>query len=299
MKTRNVKKNLIGEQDVAYGEGQVDQTRAGGDYAIDQIRSLWPINDVAELDTLDPTRHPKAVRLDRVTLKATMYQWVSGTNSWTAIPLGDSVQPNDSINSVVYRRQETKPAVPTGGSYDNLVPINWSSSIPAGTGIVWSSSRIFFRNGGYPQASIWSAVAQLSDSAPVIEGGSNSNVSDTDTYTWLQAEESDQVVKTWSITADAAIREIAVGSTDIVGIGTFTAQLRRSTEQTDPLTWPVVESVSRTTEGIFLPMYDTVPNGQTYYYALSIRKGGTEGIAQYLAQPLRVDIFIKSPIIVF
>lgn len=62
--------------------------------------------------------------------------------------------------SSVFCRSCVRPATPTGGSYDNPLPVEkvWSDGIPAGepTLPVWMSRRMFTSDGQPPQESAWS-----------------------------------------------------------------------------------------------------------------------------------------------
>lgn len=60
MTTRVITKALATEQDLAYGEGVVEQTRAGVSYELDMIRGFRPCNSQEELLALDPGKFPKA-----------------------------------------------------------------------------------------------------------------------------------------------------------------------------------------------------------------------------------------------
>lgn len=61
MTTFVVEKNLITQQDIAFGENTFTQVRGGGTFSVDEVRALYPINSLAELNTLDPIKFPKAV----------------------------------------------------------------------------------------------------------------------------------------------------------------------------------------------------------------------------------------------
>jgi hypothetical protein len=75
MTERLVKKNLIGIEDLQYGEGSSQQTRAGGQYTITDVRSFWPVNSTAELNNLEPSLHPKAALVQGGT--CTFYQFAN------------------------------------------------------------------------------------------------------------------------------------------------------------------------------------------------------------------------------
>ena len=66
-----------------------------------------------------------------------------------------------SFKSRVFKRQNTRPDTPTGGTYDNPVPAGWSDGVPNGYAIIWSSLCTFYGNG---LNSGWSLPAPESDS---------------------------------------------------------------------------------------------------------------------------------------
>lgn len=57
---RTVKKNLIGQEDILYGEGTVTQERGAGSYPISKVRTIQPVNSTAELAALDTSKFTKA-----------------------------------------------------------------------------------------------------------------------------------------------------------------------------------------------------------------------------------------------
>lgn len=58
---RTITKALAAEEDLLFGEGTANQSRAGVDYAVSKIRGFRPVNSQDELDNLDFTKFPKAV----------------------------------------------------------------------------------------------------------------------------------------------------------------------------------------------------------------------------------------------
>ena len=68
-----------------------------------------------------------------------------------------------SFKSRVFKRQNTRPDTPTGGTYDNPIPSEggWTDGIPSGAAIIWSSVCTFYGNG---LSSGWSVPASESDS---------------------------------------------------------------------------------------------------------------------------------------
>ena len=69
-----------------------------------------------------------------------------------------------SFKSRVFKRQNTIPDTPTGGTYDNPIPTSggWTDGIPQGSSIIWSSVCTFYGDG---TSSGWSNPAPESDSA--------------------------------------------------------------------------------------------------------------------------------------
>ena len=67
-----------------------------------------------------------------------------------------------SFKSRVFKRQNSKPATPTGGTYDNPLPTSggWHDGIPSGQAIIWSSVCTFYGNG---LSSGWTEPAAESD----------------------------------------------------------------------------------------------------------------------------------------
>ena len=81
---RTVTKVLGTQQDLLFGEGQVQQQRAGGLYTVDKIRGFYPCNSLAELNALDTEKFPKAALVvgSSITFYAhngTSYEVVSGS----------------------------------------------------------------------------------------------------------------------------------------------------------------------------------------------------------------------------
>jgi len=70
---RTVTKALAAEEDLLYGEGTAQQTRAGLAYTVSKIRGFRPVNDTTELAELDPLKFPKAILVESGTYK--LYQY--------------------------------------------------------------------------------------------------------------------------------------------------------------------------------------------------------------------------------
>lgn len=72
----------------------------------------------------------------------------SSPSNWPEVTggSGGTVDPSElplKFTSFVFKRNVGAPATPTGGSYENPVPSGWEDAVPAGTGPLWMSSRIF------------------------------------------------------------------------------------------------------------------------------------------------------------
>lgn len=75
------------------------------------------------------------------------------------------ISPNASFKSTVFKRINSTPSAPTGGSYSNPVPSGWSDGIPAGEQKLWASTRIFTTDGKAPQQAAWTTPRQMTDTA--------------------------------------------------------------------------------------------------------------------------------------
>lgn len=80
MTTRTVKKNLAGENDLLLGEGSVIQTRNDAPYTIEKIRTIRPVNSIAELNALDVDQFVKAALFESDTI--TLYAYSVGSGLW-------------------------------------------------------------------------------------------------------------------------------------------------------------------------------------------------------------------------
>ena len=69
---------------------------------------------------------------------------------------------NGCFKSIVFKRTNTKPDTPAGGSYSDPLPSGWEDGIPAGNEILWSSSCIFYADGS---SSGWTEPRQMTDTA--------------------------------------------------------------------------------------------------------------------------------------
>ena len=120
------------------------------EYSIDGIYNWHPI--------LNPT--------DKFERRAT-FENDKQVTPWSdpyAIGKGDAGA--TSFSSFVYKRTNTKPATPTGGSYINPVPDGWSDGIPNGEEIVWVTTRKFGKDDADTD-STWKVPAQMTDTASI------------------------------------------------------------------------------------------------------------------------------------
>lgn len=77
----------------------------------------------------------------------------------------DGLSPNMAYKSTVFKRSNTTPATPTGGSYANPVPTGWSDGVPSGEEKLWASTRVFSSDGLDPQQASWTTPRQMTDTA--------------------------------------------------------------------------------------------------------------------------------------
>ncbi len=75
----------------------------------------------------------------------------------------DGVSPNTSFKSIVFKRSNTTPDIPDGGTYGNPVPDGWSDGVPSGEEMLWMSTRIFSSDGNAPQQSAWTSPSVAAD----------------------------------------------------------------------------------------------------------------------------------------
>lgn len=75
----------------------------------------------------------------------------------------DGTSPNTSFKSIVFKRSNTTPSTPEGGSYASPVPTGWSDGIPSGEGKIWMSTRIFSSDGESPQQAVWTDPKEATD----------------------------------------------------------------------------------------------------------------------------------------
>lgn len=82
----------------------------------------------------------------------------------TGIAAGGIEGPAGSFKSMVFKRAVTQPATPTGGTYENPIPVGWYDSIPEGTEMIWASTATFYGDGSH---SDWSVPVEMKDTNKV------------------------------------------------------------------------------------------------------------------------------------
>ncbi len=122
------------------------------------------------------------------------------TLSWRVMAAGvegepgkDGISPNASFKSTVFRRTNQNPETPSGGDFNNPVPIGWSDGIPEGEAKLWASTRIFTTDGKLPQQEQWSSPRQMTDTADFdVEFSSEENPSDPEGHPNTNAQWSNE-----------------------------------------------------------------------------------------------------------
>lgn len=75
--------------------------------------------------------------------------------------------PQLNTTALAFKRSNSTPAQPTGGSYDSPLPTSggWTAQVPTGEEKLWVVTRIFTSDGLEPQQENWSSPRPLSDTA--------------------------------------------------------------------------------------------------------------------------------------
>ena len=97
--------------------------------------------------------------------KIPVYQTGTSDNPDTTTGTADA-----RFKASVFKRSSTKPAAPTGGSFNAPVPSGWSDAIPADVNNtpVWMSVRWFFEDATRTAATTWSDPVQITDTSNII-----------------------------------------------------------------------------------------------------------------------------------
>lgn len=107
--------------------------------------------------------------------------WLLNPSTREKIPVyqtgGESTDPSTGTTDArfkasIFKRSSTKPAAPTGGSFNSPVPPTggWSDAIPADSNNtpVWISVRWFFEDATRTAATTWSDPVQITDTSNII-----------------------------------------------------------------------------------------------------------------------------------
>lgn len=84
---RTVLKSLAGEEDLLWGRGQVNQSRAGGTYPVSKLSFTKVVTSIAALDLLDPTQFPSVAVVENGTYTVYEYDAVLG---YQAVRVGNA-----------------------------------------------------------------------------------------------------------------------------------------------------------------------------------------------------------------
>ena len=107
---------------------------------------------------------------DKVSYNGNVYKCIKQTTAGIA-PTNETYwkilvyRGSTAFKSTVFKRSNTKPSAPTGGSFDAPVPSGWSDGVPSGEAIIWASTRIFTSDGQSPQQASWTNPQQMTDTA--------------------------------------------------------------------------------------------------------------------------------------
>lgn len=80
--------------------------------------------------------------------------------SWEISKIKGEKGTDGAFKSTVFKRSNTAPSAPSGGTYASPVPSGWSDGIPNGTAIVWASSCTFYAD---DTSTGWSTPRQMTD----------------------------------------------------------------------------------------------------------------------------------------
>ena len=171
---------------------------------------------------------------DKVKIK-----WGSVTDTPDDFGSGTSV-----FTSTVFKRTNTKPSKPTGGSFSNPLPddTTWTDGIPDGSEILWAATRVFASDGGHRQQTEWVGPSQMTDtetldvefSSVAVNPGNPTdnpnnwkNEGDSNTIWMATATITNGVKSAWTITKIKG--EDGTDGTDGVGVFKSTVFKRTNT----------------------------------------------------------------------
>ena len=171
---------------------------------------------------------------DKVKIK-----WGSVTDTPDDFGSGTSV-----FTSTVFKRTNTNPSKPTGGSFSNPLPddTTWTDGIPDGSEILWAATRVFASDGGHRQQTEWVGPSQMTDtetldvefSSVAVNPGNPTdnpnnwkNEGDSNTIWMATATITNGVKSAWTITKIKG--EDGTDGTDGVGVFKSTVFKRTNT----------------------------------------------------------------------
>ena len=109
-----------------------------------------------------------------------------GKDGVDGIPGEDGKDGQSSFKSTAFIRQNANPGLPSGGSYSNPKPTTagWSDGVPAGSDVLWASTRIFTSDGKAPQQTKWTTPQRMADtvSFAVMYSSVKTNVGNPTTH---------------------------------------------------------------------------------------------------------------------
>lgn len=129
---RYITKQLAAQEDLAFGEGSVVQARNGQSYTVNKIRGFYPCNSLAELNSLDGNRFPKACTV------------IDGVICFYVYSNGSYSQVAENSSNQTYRGT----GISTQGNY-----VQNGDTIPAGT-----THLVLLLNGKPEEVIAWNAL---------------------------------------------------------------------------------------------------------------------------------------------
>lgn len=131
MAERVIQKSLAGRQDILFGHGQVNQTRAGGLYPINKVSMVWACETHAELLTLDTAQFTQAT----VSYQGAVTHWGWTGSHWycqeTDLTLVGSFEAGFTYTAANQVGCTASDIYSWGGALPKIVP---AGSIPQTTG---------------------------------------------------------------------------------------------------------------------------------------------------------------------
>jgi hypothetical protein len=185
-----------------------------------------------------------------------------GPWEWGAAYKVKGEAPQTSFLSTVFTRStgNTIPPLPTGGTFPRGIPsAPWSDGIPAGTGKIYTSNRLFTSDGQSPQDSTWNTVTlmvtndktkfQLNNSDPVDSNAwydSDDASKDPTLAIYMRINYSEDGGTTWSYGAPSKIK----GEKGVPGYTSFVSTVFTRTKGIPLPTPPLPSGGSFNSDGL-------------------------------------------------